>query len=106
MDKYEAARERIGEIEAELKGLGWWQEERPPEEAFNFTMAFAMDTMAFPQWLQFVFIPRVNELIEARGSFPASSMVGAHAVREFDGVYEADRLVGLLTAFDDFIEGP
>jgi tRNA pseudouridine synthase C len=51
-------------------------------------------------WLQFIFIPRVNSIIAERGQFPKSSSVGAQAVREFDGVPEASRLVSLLSEFD------
>jgi uncharacterized protein YqcC (DUF446 family) len=59
-----------------------------------------MDTMAFSQWLQFIFVPRVREIIESRGQFPTRSMVGAQAVREFDSDPEASRLVDLLCEFD------
>lgn len=42
----------------------------------QFRQAFAMDTMAFVEWLQYVFIPRVREYLET-GEFPESSAVGA-----------------------------
>jgi uncharacterized protein YqcC (DUF446 family) len=64
-----------------------------------------MDTMAFSQWLQFIFIPRVREIIESQGEFPASSSVGTQAIREFDGSPQADHLVELLCRFDAVIEG-
>jgi uncharacterized protein YqcC (DUF446 family) len=65
----------------------------------RFTQAFAMDTMTFTQWLQFVFIPRVREAA-ATNQFPSTSSVGAQAVREFDGDPNAERLVTLLSEFD------
>lgn len=51
--------------------------------------------------LQFIFIPRVKQIIEERGAFPSKSMVAARAVREFDGDprYTA-RLAELLSEFD------
>ena len=81
-----------------------WQSEPLPAEAYDFKAAFAMDTMPFAHWLQFIFIPRVRELIATAGTFPRSSQVGAQAVREFDGVHEASGLVSLLSDFDYFIE--
>jgi uncharacterized protein YqcC (DUF446 family) len=95
---------RIDAIEAEMKRLGWWQNEPLPEEAYNFRSAFAMDTMAFSQWLQYIFIPRVRGVIAERGDFPRQSQVGAQAVREFDGVWEASDLLRLLSEFDHYIE--
>lgn len=98
---YETVAAKISEIEAEMKRVGLWQEKPLDPEQYNFTRAFAMDTMSFDQWLQFIFIPRVKQIIETRGEFPPSSMVAAQAVREFDGsTFETDRLQSLLSEFD------
>ncbi|HET7375538.1 MAG TPA: YqcC family protein [Anaerolineae bacterium] len=91
---------KIDEIETELKHIGFWQTEPLQAEQYNFSQAFAMDTMTFSQWLQFVFIPRVNDLIAEHGQFPKSSSVGAQAVREFDGIVHSDHLITLLSEFD------
>jgi len=92
---------KISEIEAEMKRIGCWSLEQLPDEAYEFQQAFAMDTMAFSQWLQFILIPRVRSIIEQKGDFPSESMVGAQAVREFDGDANASGLVTLLSEFDD-----
>lgn len=94
----------IAEIEAEMKRIGYWSSEPLPEEAYEFRQAFAMDTMAFSQWLQFIFIPRVHQIIAGQGSFPANSAVGTQAIREFDADENAARLVGLLNEFDRLFE--
>ena len=91
---------RITEIEAEMKAIGYWSADPLPEKAYNFRKAFAMDTMAFAEWLQFVFVPRVKAIVDQRGELPAQSQVGTQAVREFDGDSRAGRLVTLLCEFD------
>ncbi len=78
-----------------------WSAGPLPEEAYNFKQAFGMDTMAFSQWLQYIFIPRVHQIIEKHEEFPTQSMVGVQAMREFDGEPQASRLVSLLSEFDD-----
>jgi uncharacterized protein YqcC (DUF446 family) len=90
----------IAEIEAEMKRIGYWSPEAPPPEAYSFQKAFAMDTMSFSEWLQFVFIPRVHQVIDEKAPFPQNSMVGAQAIREYDGNDTADHLVDLLLSFD------
>jgi uncharacterized protein YqcC (DUF446 family) len=90
----------IGQIEQEMKAIGYWQAAPLPAEAYEFRSAFAMDTMAYSQWLQFVFIPRVRAIIENNGDFPSSSSVGTQAIREFDESPEAENLVRLLCEFD------
>jgi len=97
-------KERIDEIEAEMKRINMWRDRPLPPEAYNFHRAFAMDTMPFAHWLQFIFIPRVNQIIVSDEPLPQRSMVGAQAVREFDGDDEASQLVSMLSAFDRLIE--
>jgi uncharacterized protein YqcC (DUF446 family) len=99
-DLYAKAGLKIAEIEAEMKRIGYWSPDPLPEEAYDFREAFAMDTMAFSQWLQFILIPNVRQIIEEKGTFPAESMVGVQAVREFDGDEDASHLVALLSDFD------
>lgn len=95
---------RIDEIEAEMKRAGFWSDTPLPQAAYDFHQAFAMDAMTFTQWLQFVFVPRVNEIIRSGAQFPSGSQVGAQAVRELDSYEDASRLVSLLCEFDSLIE--
>jgi len=94
----------VDQIEAELKSIGWWSDTPPTDEQMNFTQAFAMDTMPLAMWMQFVLLPRVRQIILSRGAFPGQSMVGAQAVREYDGQDEAANLVALLCQFDEAVE--
>ena len=87
------------DIEAEMRRIGMWQEVPLDPRQMKFKEAFAMDTMTFAQWLQFIFLPRLREAIAAN-SFPQGSSVGAQAVREFDGYPEADGIITLLSEFD------
>ncbi len=105
MPFYSLVEAKLFAIEAEMRRIGLWQSEPLPETAYAFQEPFAMDTMAFPQWLQFVFIPRVKSSLAAVGEFPSSSNVGTQAIREFDGYAEAARLVSLLCEFDALFDG-
>ncbi len=102
---YDEVQRQLDEIEAEMKRTGYWRDEPLPPEMYNFTQAFAMDTMPFSYWLQFIFIPRVRSIIAERGQFPSRSMVGTQAIREFDGNEDAEHLVDLLNRFDRLFAG-
>ena len=54
------------DLEAELRRLQWWQPTQPCAEALASTVPFCADTLGFDQWLQFVFLPTLQQLI-ARG---------------------------------------
>ena len=105
MDHHASVSAMIDRIENEMRSIGFWQDTPLEPAQYQFREAFAMDTMGYGQWLQFVFIPRVREIIEAHGEFPTQSMVGVQAVREFDGLLEASNLTRLLSDFDALIEG-
>ena len=90
-------------IEAEMRRLGYWQNQPLRPEQMQFKQAFAMDTMAFTQWLQFVFLPRVREAA-ATNQFPSSSRVGTQAIREFDCDPNAGDLTTLLAEFDGLFD--
>ena len=105
MDRHQGAALYADRIQHELRNLNAWASEPPPDSAFESQAAFFADTMAFYQWLQFVLVPRIREISAGKGVFPRTSQVGAYAVRELDGAWEASELVSLLCRFDDFIEG-
>ena len=99
----QSASRQIDQIEAEMRDIGMWQDQPLQPEQMEFEQAFAMDTMTFSQWLQFIFVPRVREAV-ASGEFPSGSSVATQAVREFDGYDNTDRLITLLSEFDALFE--
>jgi uncharacterized protein YqcC (DUF446 family) len=103
---FDRMRAKADEIEAELRRIGYWQQQPLPAEKLQFERAFGADTMSFPQWLQFVFLPRARDVAAKRSKAPDASTVGAYAVRELDGDPKADQLVSLLSEFDALFGTP
>ncbi len=63
------------EVEAELRKLEWWSEQAPQPAALASREPFCVDTLAFEQWLQWVFLPRMHALIEENGALPQRSAI-------------------------------
>lgn len=59
------------DLEAALRQLGLWQEHAPPSEALTSTQPFAVDTLDFHQWLQFMFLPGLRTVITQDLIMPA-----------------------------------
>ncbi len=95
----------LEKIEAEMRRIGFWQDTPLEPTQYPFREAFAVDSMRYGQWPQFVFIPRARGIIDEHGEFPTQSMAGTQAIREFDGLHEATNLTSLLCDFDALIEG-
>lgn len=75
-DLYELIGAKAREIEEELKWLYRWQTEPLSPDKFDNMGAFGSNTMAFEQWLQFILIPRIQQIIHDKGEFPSGSMLG------------------------------
>ncbi len=103
MDIYQLATRKADEIEAELKRLARWSQNPLADEAFEDMGAFGSNTMSFENWLQFVLIPRIREIVEAKDDFPPGSHLAPYAIRYFDGDYDADPLRELLYQLDELI---
>jgi uncharacterized protein YqcC (DUF446 family) len=103
---YARASGLAAKIEAEMKAIGCWSEQALPEAAYDFLLTFARDTMSFTQWLQYVLIPRVRQIVADQGDFPARCMVGVQAIREFNGDARASDLTTLLIEFDALFDEP
>ena len=104
-DIHQQAETIANKIEEELRALGRWDKEPLPPDKYEGMGAFGSNTMAFVQWLQFILIPRIREIAQEKGDFPAGSMLAAYAVREFDGDPNSGQLHGLLYELDNLIGG-
>jgi len=85
----------LRELEATMKAASLWRMECPAPEAFHSVQPFCIDTMTLPQWLRFVFIVRLEALVESRSPMPATCdvapAVGAWLQQE--GARASDRLL-------------
>lgn len=93
-------------IEAELRALDLWSRTEPPEHALQSTQPFAVDTLLFTEWLQFVFLPRMKDLIEADRPLPSTSGIAPMAEEHFRGLdLSGDALIRELMLIDRLLSG-
>lgn len=92
------------EVEANLRSSGRWDPDRPPETALGSTEPFCLDTLRFEQWLQWIFLPRMKQILENRRPLPAKSAIFTYA-QEY--LFKTDplssNLLKLIKRFDDLI---
>ena len=104
-EQYKQVSSKADEIEAELKRLGRWSAQPLPEDRFENMGAFGSQTMTFEQWIQFVLIVRIRDIIASKDEFPDESNLAPYAIRYFDGDPDADGLYQLLYELDALING-
>ena len=94
----------LTDIENELRGMGMWESTAPPAEALMSQVPFCYDTLQFPQWLQWVFIPRCRMIVRGRAGIPAVSDIRSMAEIYLDEArIEAPGLLALMKRFDAMI---
>lgn len=87
-------------IERELRLLGGWESSPPSAESLASAEPFCVDTLAFDQWLQWIFLPRMKQILEQGKPLPTVS--GVLAMAEMVYQHQPQRAAGLFEALDDF----
>lgn len=91
-------------IEMELRALSLWSDQAPTAEQLASTEPFCLDTLTFPQWIQFVFIVRLKVIVEQGGAFPEKSTIAPMVEEYFRGSsLDVARLTQLMAEFDRLV---
>ncbi len=99
-----AIAETLMDIEQELRVLRLWECEMIAEEALLSVQPFAVDTMTFPQWLQFIFLPRMYFLLDEQLPLPSNSAIAPMAEQYFSGLnLHSSSLIAHLQAIDGLL---
>lgn len=73
----------LSQLEQDLKHLQLWSEQAPSNEQLNSVQPFAVDTLVFEQWLQFIFIPKMINLVDNKMPLPKNMAVLPMAEERF-----------------------
>ncbi|MDW7547806.1 MULTISPECIES: YqcC family protein [Pseudoalteromonas] len=70
---------QLDELEACLKAAGLWQDSPISAEALSSVEPFCCDTMAFEQWLQFVFLNKIRDMVAKGEALPTNMAIAPMA---------------------------
>lgn len=62
-------------LQRELQQLGLWSLQAPSAAALASREPFCVDTLAFEQWMQWVFIPRMAQILEQGQGMPGGCSI-------------------------------
>jgi uncharacterized protein YqcC (DUF446 family) len=92
------------DLEAELRQLDLWSDTPPAAEALVSEQPFAMDTLEFEEWLQFIFLPTIYDVLEDRAALPAQCAIAPMAEEVLgQRALPIDALVRTLKSLDTLI---
>jgi uncharacterized protein YqcC (DUF446 family) len=98
----------VAGIEIEMRQARLWASTPPAASRIASDLPFCCDTLSFHQWLQWLFMPRMHEILEHGDPLPSASAILPYAEETL--AHAADRAPGelaglmfLLGEFDDLI---
>ena len=102
---HQALLSQLDLIEQEMRQIGLWASEAPSAEALASQMPFCYDTLFFHEWLQWIFIPRMREMIQAGTRPPSACVIAPLAEHSFaEMAQETTKLEALIEHFDALAE--
>lgn len=104
MSKIIAIANLLIDIEYELRNMQLWEDEPPSAEALASPEPFCVDTLEFPQWLQWVFLPRMHRLVENQEPLPGKCEIAPMAEEYFrTQPVPHPELIGVLHGIDEMV---
>ncbi|MCC5856277.1 MAG: YqcC family protein [Idiomarina sp.] len=92
------------QLRNELIAHELWESTPPAPEALQSNQPFAVDTLDFHQWLQFIMIPELEHRIAHGIALPSKIAVSPMAFEVWRGKWKERReLIALLKQLDDHL---
>jgi uncharacterized protein YqcC (DUF446 family) len=102
--RHEGIRVQLLRVESELRRLDVWESFPPAPERLASVVPFCHDTLAFTQWVQWVFLPRFHAVIEGNHPLPSASAIVPVAEIGVEGLRgDADALLDAFREIDALI---
>jgi uncharacterized protein YqcC (DUF446 family) len=100
---FDLSKSFLVKLEQQLKQHQLWSNHSPSDVAMASSAPFACDTMAFEQWLQFIFIPKMTLLIDSKQPLPTNMAIAPMAQHLWQSTPERNDLIVLLAQFDQLL---
>ena len=96
---------RLFAVEQHMRDLDVWSDMTPSSAALASEQPFAIDTLEFVEWLQFIFLPRLQGLVQSGAPLPSVCGTAPMAEEYFRGwsICGTDSLIAALTAIDELL---
>jgi uncharacterized protein YqcC (DUF446 family) len=94
-------------LESEMQTLSMWQTVEPSAEALASTEPFAVDTLSFAEWVQWIMIPLFRKMVRLGQPLPTNSDIQPMAEEAFKVVpHNTQLLISLIGDIDTCLRVP
>lgn len=94
----------LASLEREMRRVGWWQTIKPAADKLASIEPFCVDTLTFSEWLQWVYCPKMQELIDKNKHLPLSSGLLPIAEEAWNGANaNTEALLEIISRLDNLV---
>ena len=90
-------------LESELRGQGRWDDQPPSPVALRSTEPFAVDTLDFDQWLQWILLPKMYQLLLKQLPLPSTCAIQPMAEEVYRNDADGARITRILAEIDTLL---
>ncbi len=94
----------LTQLQTVMFELDLWQTIPPKKEAFASTEPFSLDTMTANEWLQWVFIPRMQALLDSGAPLPTKIAVSPYIEEALKETIGLSRLLQPLIELEALLQ--
>jgi len=95
---------QIEQLSHLMKQVELWSSQPPAHHKLESQFPFCADTLAFEEWLQFVFIPKITQVIEHKLTLPHAPQIANMAEQVFqERQAEVSQVIEQLKRLDRFL---
>jgi uncharacterized protein YqcC (DUF446 family) len=104
MKTYQQLSDMINALEESLQTHDLWLAQKPSNDALSSAEPFAVDTLSFIQWLQFLFLPRIKQICQETAELPKVCSIAPMAEEYFkSNQIDGDTIISKLIKIDQLI---
>ncbi|CAM3583945.1 YqcC family protein [Vibrio aquimaris] len=91
----------LEQLTGQMRVLQLWQSTRPDKHLLESNQPFAVDTLQPHEWLQWIFIPKMADLIEREMPLPTGFCLTPYFEESWKSNHEYHELIDLIRAIDE-----
>ena len=104
METYQQLSDMLKTLEEGLQSEELWLAQTPSNDALSSVEPFAVDTLTFIQWLQFLFLPQIKQICQEANELPAVCSIAPMAEEYFkSNQIDGDTIISKLIKIDQLI---
>ncbi|KXF81024.1 YqcC family protein [Enterovibrio coralii] len=85
MSKHQKVGVLLLQLKTVLEQHGHWQDEAPADDKLASSEPFAIDTLSCTEWLQWIFIPKMQFLVDHQFPLPTSFSISPYVEEALKG---------------------